>query len=81
MASGMVVISTPMVEAARYYIKNGINGILIKPDLENLYSQMEWCINNKVKLFEIGQLARKYVYKGTAEDVAKWFCQVIQRYL
>ncbi|MCL0038043.1 glycosyltransferase [Thermodesulfovibrionales bacterium] len=81
MASGMVVISTPKVEAARYYIKDGINGILIGPALEQLIVQMEWCINNKAKVFEIGQRARIDAHKGTAENVAKQFCDIVKQYL
>lgn len=81
MASGMLVISTPYVEAARYYIVDGKNGIIIEPTIENLITKMEWCIINKEKIFRIGQQARIDALKGTAEYVAKQFCDVVKQYL
>ena len=81
MASGMVVLSTPYVEASRYYIRNGINGILIEPTAEQLFLKMEWCINNKERIFEMGQQARIDSQEATARKVAKKFCRVIQKYL
>ena len=81
MASGLVVISTPYVEAARYYINNGVNGIIIEPTLSQLYTQMEWCINNKNSVYEMGQKARLDAHKGTADYRAKEFCDVIGNYL
>lgn len=80
MASGMVVITTSGVEAARYYINNGVNGIIIEPTLSQLYTQMEWCINNKNRVYEMGQKAR-LAHKGTADYRAKEFCDVIGNYL
>lgn len=81
MAAGMVVISTRKVEAARYYIKNRVNGILIEPTLEQLLTQMEWCIDNKDRVLELGQQARIDAQAGTATTVAKQFCEVVQPYL
>lgn len=80
MASGMVVISTPYVEAARYYI-NRRSGIFIEPEFGQLITQMEWCIKNKVKIFEMGQYARICAQKGTAANVAQQFCDTIKQYL
>ena len=42
------------------YIENGINGFVCKTnDVEDLMQKMKWCINNKSKLNEIGENARK----------------------
>jgi glycosyltransferase involved in cell wall biosynthesis len=81
MAAGMVVISNRNVEAARYYIQSGQNGLLGEATAQNLLSQMEWCINEKKKVFEMGQHARITAQKGTAENVAKIFCEVMQQNL
>lgn len=81
MASGVVVISTSKVGAARYYIKNNINGIIIEPNLDQLFAKLKWCINNKDKMFQMAQQARVDAQKGTATTVSKDFCSIIQRYL
>jgi len=77
----MLVISTPYVESARYYIENGVNGIIIEPELKQLTTQMEWCINNPDKVFKMGQYARVTAQKATASNIAKEFCDIIQKYL
>jgi len=81
MASGMLVISTPYVEAARYYIKNGVNGILIEDNLNEIVAAMEWCIHNKETVFEMGKRARIDAQEATAENVARQFCNSIRQYL
>jgi len=72
MASGITVISTPYVEAARYYIKNKINGIIIEPTFKQLLTQMEWCINNKEKVFKMGQRARLERYRWYNDFHSCW---------
>jgi len=81
MASGIAVITTYKVEAARYYIKDGVNGIFIEPTFSQLYSMLEWCIKNKGKVYKIGQQARIAAKKGTAIVIAKKFCNIINGYL
>ena len=82
MASGIVVITTSKVGAARYYIKDGVNGIFIEPAFEQLYIKLEWCINNKDNIFKMGKQARIDVKKkGTAITVSKQFCNIVRRYL
>ena len=81
MASGVVVITTSKVGAARYYIKNNINGIIIEPTLDQLFAKLKWCINNKDKMFQMAQQARIDAQKGTAMTVSKDFCSIVQRYL
>ena len=42
------------------YIENGINGLICKTnDVEDLMQKMKWCIDNRAKLNEIGNNARK----------------------
>jgi len=81
MAAGMLVISTSKVEAASYYIKHNINGIIIKPELKQLLNAMDWCIINKDKVFKMAQQARIEARKGMASNVAKQFCDILKQYL
>lgn len=77
MASGMLVITTSNVESARYLIVNNKNGFFIKPNIDDLVKKMEWCIQEKEKIFEIGKEARIVSEKSSSSYVAKLFSDSI----
>lgn len=81
MASGLCVITTRNVEAARYFIRHRINGIFIEPTFKSLYEEMEWCINNMELVYEIGRRARSDCLDGHSERVAERFVRAMSNYL
>ena len=81
MAAGMVVISTRQVEAARYYLRHRINGIVIEPKLDQLVTELEWCVDHREHVFRMGQQARLDARWGTAEVVAEQFVDALLNYI
>ena len=71
MAAGMAVITTRRVEAARYYIRHRINGIIIEPNLEALVTEMERCIEDREMVFKIGKRARDDAKDASAQVADK----------
>lgn len=58
MAAGMVVLSTRKSEAARYFLRHGINGRFIDESYIGLVDGMAYCLENKNDLFRLSKQAR-----------------------
>jgi glycosyltransferase involved in cell wall biosynthesis len=58
MAAGMVVLSTRKSEAARYFIRHGINGRFIDESYSGLVDGMMYCLENRDDLVRLSKQAR-----------------------
>lgn len=81
MAAGMFVITTPRVEAARYLIESGVNGVVIEPREDLLELEMMRCLQDRDRVFELGQRARIGARKADVTSVAPQFVDAIARFI
>ena len=81
MAAGLVVISTRYIEAARYYLRHRINGILIEPKLDQLVTELKWCIDHREAVSRMGIQARVDSRWGSAEVVASQFVEAMLHHI
>jgi len=80
MAAGLPVISTRNVEAARYYVEHGVNGIFVKEDAHAIASALRiFCDNPDLLAFMRAEAIRSSM-RGRAEYVAGQLAAVL-RYL
>jgi len=70
MAAGLLVISTPYVEAARFFIRDGENGVLIPPTQAALETQMLKCLTDPEWVRALGDRARIAARQGDAPAIA-----------
>ncbi len=70
MASGMCVITTRNVEAARYFVRHNINGFLVEPSVEAVVGAMATCVQNPAQARAMGTQARQDALAGHAPQVA-----------
>jgi len=69
LAAGLFVISTN-VGALKEIIKNGINGIIIQKDnYHDLKNSIEWCLENRNKVEELGKLNIEFAYNNFESKV------------
>lgn len=71
MASGLKVITTRMVEAARYFIRDGDTGVLIEPTLPSLVREWERCLDDPEGTRLMGERARESARRGESGFVAR----------
>jgi len=71
MASGVVVVSTNKVEAARYLIEDQVNGVLINENSVELFCVMKRCINDREWLKKLREESLKSYYKSDFKYVAQ----------
>lgn len=79
MAAGRVVIGTN-VEGLNEVVKNGINGLLVKPENpEALAKRIIFCIQNEGECGDIARKARKYAKKHfSIEDMVEKYEKIYQ---
>ena len=71
MASGNLVISTDGAESARYLISNEINGVFIKPNIEEFSTALLRCIDDREWVENLGLAARFSAKRGHASYVSE----------
>jgi len=71
MACGCKVVATSDVEAARYFVRHGHNGVLIEARLEALVQEMERSLDDRVGTIALGEQARIDSSAGDAPTVAQ----------
>jgi glycosyltransferase involved in cell wall biosynthesis len=81
MASGMPVISTTYVEAARYFVRHEVNGFLVKPNVEAVAACMARCIEQRQRVAELGARARQDAAAGDVRAVARQMVAAIEQML
>jgi len=70
MACGCKVITTRMVEAARYFIRDGINGVFIEPSVDELVRAWVQTLEDPEGTRAMGERAREDAHSGDARYVA-----------
>jgi glycosyltransferase involved in cell wall biosynthesis len=70
LACGLPVITTKNVESARYFIKNGENGVFVEENVNSIYMAMASFIEKPHILKEMSQYALKSYYKGDIRTVS-----------
>jgi glycosyltransferase involved in cell wall biosynthesis len=78
MAAGMAVIATSGVEAARYFIRDGENGLFIDPDPGSLFMAMRGLLDEPERAWEMGRAARRDAVRGHATVVAGQFADAVR---
>ena len=71
MAAGLLVVTTLEVEAARFYIRDGENGVIIPPAQGALETQMLRCLSDRDWVRTLGDRARLAARQGDAGAIAK----------
>jgi len=77
MAAGLVVITTRRVEAARYFLRHRVSGIVIEPNACALRREMEWCMDHRDEVKAMGIRARADAMDGHAPVVAASMTRVL----
>lgn len=77
MAAGLPVISTKHVDAARYYIEHGINGVFIDQTPLAISDSIKSFYRNKGMLSIFSLSAKESSRKGSADYVANSFFNII----
>jgi glycosyltransferase involved in cell wall biosynthesis len=77
MAAGLLVIATPFVEAARFFITDGEDGVLIPPTLAALETQMLKCVAEPDWVRRLGERARIAARRGDAPAVANRLIEAV----
>lgn len=77
MAAGLPVISTKKVDAARYFIKHGVNGIFIEETSTAIAGAIKKFHKNKDMLKIFSSSAKESSRKGRADYVANDFVNVV----
>lgn len=78
LASGIPVISTRYVEAARYFVEDMVNGFFVEPNTESIYKILDYCIDNIDIIFDLKKKARKSSLKGDVLYGAKKFTRLLK---
>lgn len=81
LALGLPVITTPYVEAARYYVTHGSNGWLIEPRIASLMAVMAETVARPDCLNALRPAARAAATRGDAPNVARTMRESVDRLL
>jgi glycosyltransferase involved in cell wall biosynthesis len=73
MSLGMPVISSPGVEAARFLVRDGIEGFLIEPTYTNIETSIERFVENPGLIGQMGMRARERSRQVDAPTVGQRF--------
>lgn len=79
MAAGAVVISSEGAEAAHYFLEDGKNGLIVKPDADSIFAAFLKCVDEPEWLDNAAIEARRAAYRGDAPHVAGLLVSAIQR--
>lgn len=80
MNSACAVISSPVIGAAPYLIKEGVNGLYFKDkNVDSLYEKVTWLINNPGKRRQMGKSAYDTISNvWCAKNAARSFLQLVK---
>lgn len=71
MAAGVPVITTRRVQAARYYVDHGMNGVFVDQTADSIADAMIRLLSNPTFLTEMGTHARRSALRGSAKNIAE----------
>ncbi len=81
LGSGMPVITTRGVEAARYYVEAGVNGLLVEPRPTDIYRALAFCLDRPQVVAAMQAQARASVARGDVRVGAKRLTGLLARWL
>jgi len=81
LASGLPVITTRGVEAARYFVEDMTNGLFVEPDCESIYQAMKYFVDHPESLADMRKNARQAALKGDVRYGAKRFHDLLFMWL
>jgi glycosyltransferase involved in cell wall biosynthesis len=78
MAAGLCVITTRNVEAARYYVDHGVNGIFVDETVDSIMDAIIRLIDQKNLRMSMRELAIKSAQNGTAKAIAMRMASIMK---
>lgn len=78
LAAGRPVISTPLIESARYYVRDGINGYLCDPSSLSIAERMRFFVEQPSIVEEMAPACRQSAQSGDASCGAHVVCRVLE---
>ncbi len=81
LSSGMPVITTRGVEAARYYVEAGVNGLLVEPHPADIYRALAFCLDQPAAVDAMRRHARASAARGDARVGAGRLADLLARWL
>lgn len=71
MAAGLPVITTRNVEAARYYVEHGLNGVFVEETAESITAALAHLLSKPQLLSIMGSRAKADAMRGRADNIAE----------
>jgi glycosyltransferase involved in cell wall biosynthesis len=71
MAAGMPIISTTNVEAARFYVEHGMNGVFVDQTADSITEALARLLSDPELLRNMGERARTSALRGSADAIAE----------
>jgi glycosyltransferase involved in cell wall biosynthesis len=81
LGSGIPVISTRGVEAARYFIEHGVNGLFVNPNVDSIYGALAYCVDHPAKVHTMARFTRAGARRGDVTVGAEKLLAIIARWL
>jgi glycosyltransferase involved in cell wall biosynthesis len=78
LAAGRPVISTSLIESARYYVRDGINGFLCDPSPVSIADRMQIFIEQPAIIAEMSPACRWSAQSGDASRGAHVVCRILE---
>ncbi len=80
LGSGIPVISTRGVEAARYFIEHGVNGLFIESTASDIYAALVHCVENPATVHAMTRHTRASARRGDVTVGAEKMLTIISRW-
>lgn len=77
MAAGLPVITTTNVEAARFYVEHGINGVFVREDSDDIANSLQLFCQRRDLLARMSKNAIEAAAQGSAESIADRLSSVL----
>lgn len=81
LGSGIPVISTRGVEAARYFIEHGVNGLFVESTASDIYKALVHCVENPSSVHAMARHTRASARRGDVTVGAEKMLAIIDRWL
>ena len=81
LGAGMPVITTRGVEAARYYVEAGVNGLFVEPHPKDIHRALAFCLDHPQAVEAMRRHTRASVARGDVRVGAARLVDVLSRWL